>query len=310
MSLKAVKNKIRSIGKIRQVTKAMEAVSAVKMRKSQELALSSRPFAMSALSMLSRLSDTAEAKEHALIKSRPVVRKTAVLLITSDRGFSGALNANALKCIYRLFKDASLTKENTLLFFIGKKGATHFAARGWNIERSLDGWGEGVVEGDVRALAEDFIIRYKNENFDELLVVYTNFVSSFAQEPVVRKVLPISPLAVSELVRGIAPATGKYSDAAKVNNAAEGGAVGVYTFEPSPSEVLDTLIPYLLSIELYHALLESNASEHSSRMIAMKNASDRAGDMRKDLTREYNKERQGSITAEISEITSGIEAMS
>jgi F-type H+-transporting ATPase subunit gamma len=307
MSLKAVKNKIRSIGKIRQVTKAMEAVSAVKMRKSQQLALSSRPFAMSALSMLQRLSGTAEAKEHALITPRASVRKRAVLLITSDRGFSGALNANALKCIYKLFKEASLTKENTLLFFIGKKGATHFAARGWNIERNLDGWGEGVMEGDVRALAEDFIIRYKNENFDELHIVYTNFVSSFAQEPVVRKALPISPESVQELVDGIAPTMGKYSD---TQTAHTEKAASTYLFEPSPSEVLDALIPYLLSVELYHALLESNASEHSSRMIAMKNASDRAGDMRKDLTREYNKERQGSITAEISEITSGIEAMS
>lgn len=305
MSLKTVKNKIRSIGKIRQVTKAMEAVSAVKMRKSQEIALRSRPFSTSALSLLKRLSESSEVKDHELLRKRAVIQRTAVLIITSDRGLAGALNANALKKVHRTLDERGLNQQNTLLFCIGKKGSVHFSKRGWTVERSFERWGEKVEQGVVRELSEDLIIRYNKGNFDELLIIYTNFVSSFAQEPVVRTALPISRESVEELVKGIAPVQGKYSDSMEEGVKTE----SVYTFEPSASEVLSALIPYLLSVELYHAILESNASEHSSRMIAMKTASDRAGDMKKDLTRAFNKERQGSITAEIGEITSGIEAM-
>ena len=303
-SLKVIKGKIRSVSKITQVTKAMEAVSAVKMRKSQKRAIDARPYAQSALSILKRLSQVEELSQHPLVRPRVEIKKSAVLLITSDRGLAGALNANIVRKMHALIQEKNLSPENTVLFCVGKKGAEHFARRGWHVEKRFERWSESDFSSEyTKNLAEDLIIRYRTENFDKLYVVYTNFLSSFIQEPVIREVLPISFDAVTAIIEGITPTQGMFSDERTQETTSR------YIFEPSAGEVLDMLVPFLLSIELYHAVLESNASEHSARMVAMKSASDRASDMQKSLTLSYNKQRQSAITAEISEIISGIEAM-
>lgn len=302
-SLKAVKGKMRSIAKIRQVTKAMEAVSAVKMRKSQKAAFEARPYAQSALSILKRLAKSEEIQSHPLLVHRTNTQKTAILLVTSDRGLAGALNGNVLRRTHLLIKELELKKESVLFFCIGRRGAEHFERRGYNIERVFDGWGEGASTERTEELARDLILRFEQENFDTLHIVYTNFLSSFAQEPVARLALPIEEQALSEMVSAITPTEGMYAEVAEEVKSPE------YLFEPSASGVLEQLVPFLLSIELYHAVLEANASEHSARMVAMKNASDRAKDMGRELNLEFNKQRQSAITAEISEITSGIEAM-
>lgn len=306
MSLKEVKSKIRAIKKIHQVTKAMEAVSAVKMRRSQHSAIEARPFALHSIGLLHRLIEFGSAREHRLVAQRAEVRTVLMVVVTSDRGLAGALNTYVLKRVHTLMREKGWTKDNVSILAIGKKGFEHFTRRGFVVLDHIERWGEGVALGDPRALADQLIAEYEAEQYDRVILVYSNFESTFVQQPVVRRLLPISFTALEEVIEGIVPARGKYSE---LTHTALAHAEGEYVYEPSAEAVLDQLLPYLIGVVLYHAVLEANASEHSARMVAMKSASDRARDITKELTLKYNKARQTAITAEVSEITSGIEAM-
>jgi F-type H+-transporting ATPase subunit gamma len=306
MSLKDVKIKIRAISKIHQVTKAMEAVSAVKMRRSQAVAIEMRPFALHAIGILRRLTQIGVTKGHDLVKSRDNPKKILLVVITSDRGLAGSLNNYVLKAAQDHLNQKGWTNENVHILAIGKKGYEYFSKRGFEIVDRLERWGEGVTMGDPSSLADTLIKDYKNGIYDRVKIVYGNFESTFSQKPVVRRLLPISFAAVEEVIEGIVPARGKYSELRGKTN---GDVPQGYIFEPYATSVLNQLFPYLIGVLLYHAVLQANASEHSARMVAMKSASDRARDLTKELTLQFNKERQTSITAEVSEITSGIEAM-
>jgi F-type H+-transporting ATPase subunit gamma len=306
MSLKDVKVKIRAISKIHQVTKAMEAVSAVKMRRSQAVAIEMRPFALHAIGLLRRLVQMGATKNHALVKAHATEKTILMVVITSDRGLAGALNNYVLKAAHDHIQKKGWTTEQVKILAIGKKGFEYFSKRGFEIVDRLERWGEGVSMGDPSNLAQTLITKYKNHTYDRVMLVYSNFESTFSQSPVIRRLLPISFAAVEEIIAGIVPARGKYSELRENTN---GNAKGEYIFEPNARTVLNELFPYLIGVLLYHAVLQANASEHSARMVAMKSASDRARDLTKELTLKFNKERQTSITAEVSEITSGIEAM-
>jgi F-type H+-transporting ATPase subunit gamma len=306
MSLKEVKNKIRAIKKIHQVTKAMEAVSAVKMRRSQFSAIEARPFALHAIGMFHRLVEFGSAHEHPLVQVRPEVHKALIVVVTSDRGLAGALNTYVLKRVHTLIAEKGWTKDSVSILAIGKKGYEHFTRRGYHVVDHLERWGEGVALGAPRTLSDSLIREYLAHEYDRVMLVYSNFESTFLQQPVVRRVLPVSFQALEEVIEGIVPARGKYSE---LRSVALTHATGEYQYEPSPLAVLDELLPYLIGVILYHAVLEANASEHSARMVAMKSASDRARDLTRELTLKFNKARQTAITAEVSEITSGIEAM-
>ncbi len=306
MSLKEVKGKIRAVTKIHQVTKAMEAVSAVKMRRSQESALAARPFALHAIGVMRRLVARGEVHAHDLVAQRPHVRNVLLIVITSDRGLAGALNGYVLKRAHALLQEKEWTRDMVSILAIGKKGYEHFSRRGFSIVDHVERWGEGVAMGDPSDIARRIIDDYRAAKYDRVLLVYSNFESTFVQEPVVRRVLPVSFEALEDVLHGIVPASGKYSELQEV---ALKELATDYVFEPSMEAVLDELLPYLVGVVLYHSVLEANASEHSARMVAMKSASDRARDLTRDLTLEFNKARQTSITAEVSEITSGIEAM-
>lgn len=306
MSLKEVKGKIRAVQKIAQVTKAMEAVSAVKMRRSQSTAIEARPYALHALGLLRRLVQKGDLADHPLMVHRDSENAVLLILITSDKGLAGALNSYVLRAATRLIADKKWSKEQVKILAIGKKGAEHFARRGYDIVDRIERWGEGVAMGDPEKLARQVMKDYHHGAYDRVVLVYSNFMSTFLQEPVVRRVLPLSFDAVAEVIEGIVPERGKYSE---LKQDAFNRVDSEYLFEPDAETVLFELMPLLLATMLYHAVLEANASEHSARMVAMKGASDRARDVSKELTLAFNKARQSSITAEISEITSGIEAM-
>jgi F-type H+-transporting ATPase subunit gamma len=305
MSLKEVKNKIKSVKKIRQVTRAMEAVSAVKMRRSQETAIEARPFALHGLSILRRITTSMSVTDHVLIKPRAEVKNIGFVVVTSDKGLAGALNSYVFRETHKRIKESGLAQEHIHLVTVGKKAYEHFHRRGFHIMEHIEGWGEGVALGDPLDLSQTVINAFLSGVVDVWDIVYTNFHSTFKQEPVTRKLVPVSFTGLADTIEGIIPERGKYAELRMLN----GTVPHEYLFEPGPKEVLDELLPYLIAVELYHAIVESNASEHSARMVAMKSASDRARDLVKDLTLDYNKARQGAITAEVSEITSGIEAM-
>jgi F-type H+-transporting ATPase subunit gamma len=306
MSLKEVKGKIRAVKKIHQVTKAMEAVSAVKMRRSQATAIEARPFALHAIGLLRRLVRKGEVKEHVLVSPREKVQTALIVVITSDRGLAGSLNGYVLKMVHKLIAKEGWTREQVAILAIGKKGYEHFEKRGFRIVDHLDHWGENVAIGNPDELARTIIADYAAYTYDKVMVVYSNFESTFIQQPVAHQLLPVSFETLEEVIEGIVPERGKYSE---LRDAARKEVVNEYIFEPGPKAVFDALLPYLIGVVLYHAVLEANASEHSARMVAMKSASDRSRDIAQELTLAYNKARQSSITAEVSEITSGIEAM-
>ena len=305
MSLKSVKNKIKSIDKTRQVTKAMEAVSAVKMRKSQQGAISIRPYATSAFKILRSISGALAAANHPLTKVRPV-KKTCIVLVSADKGLAGSYGAALLKGVYRFMDEQQLTQDNTAFITIGKKAHEHFGKRGWNILGFYEKWSDEVSFDIVRPLVEQMKTLYLEGSYDQIFIVYTNFMSTLKQEVYVRQLLPVTFSGVEEVVRGITPERGKFSE---VGRDLETPPVKEYTFEPSPEEIISELIPTLFNIQIYHSIREANASEHSARMIAMKNASDNARDISKALKLRFSKVRQAAITREVSEIVGGMESM-
>ncbi len=304
MSLKAVKNKIKSIDKTRQVTKAMEAVSAVKMRKSQALALGTRPYALSALRILQTISGSVEAMLHPLLNERPV-KRTLVVIVSADKGLAGSFGASLLKHAYRFMSEHALTKDNAILITIGKKAHEHFAKREWEVLAHYEKWGDTVSFDHIKPLADIIKEGYLSGNFDAAYIVYTNFISTLRQEVFSRKLLPVSFASVEEIVRGILPKEGMYAELSSDDR----NLIKEVTFEPSPNTILSELIPTLFNIQIYHSVLESNASEHSARMLAMKNASDNARDISRGLKLFFNKVRQATITREVSEIVGGMESM-
>ncbi|PIR85556.1 ATP synthase F1 subunit gamma [Candidatus Kaiserbacteria bacterium CG10_big_fil_rev_8_21_14_0_10_45_20] len=302
MSLKDIKVKIKSVNRTRKVTKAMEAVSAVKMRKSQIRALSGRPYVSSALSILERLSPSLKKVSHPLTQSREV-SKAALVVVTSDKGLCGALNGAVLKEASKVAKNYALPKEDIQVYAFGKKAGEYFEREGYTLHQRFDNVSDEVSIEDYSHISESLVEGFMLGAFDRVDVVYTTFRSTFEQKAVSHQVLPLSMDSFQAMVKTFV------SEDTFLTEREHYTPPAFYTVEPSPEGVLKTLIPKLVSVIVLHALLESKASEHSARMVAMKNASDKSRDLSKSLTRTFNKARQAVITREVSEIVGGIEAM-
>lgn len=300
MALKDIKTKIKATERTHKVTRAMEAVSAVKMRKTQTAALTGRAYARAALSILTRLSGTEDVKRHPLAASRDG-HKLALVIITSDKGLAGSLNSGVIKRAVEAVE--SRDPKEVVVFAYGKKGEEYFARRGYEIRKSYGSKADDVPLSVMEELASELSTGFLAGEFDKAVTVYSHFKSTFEQMPTLRRLLPLSLPALTEIVEGIVPAKGKWSNEAKLE------APASYEIEPNGQAVLDTLIPRLTAVSLYHMLLESKASEHSARMVAMKNASDKSKEVAHDLTRLFNKIRQAAITREVSEIVGGREAL-
>lgn len=300
MALKAIKNKIRSTERTGKVTKAMEAVSAVKMRKSQERAIAGRAYAQAALRILARLSGTQDMAQHPFAASRGG-EKRLYIVVTSDKGLAGNVNNAVLKLLESEIRGGR--KEDFAFVAFGRKATDYLTRRGYTVLKSYQNVSDEVSLSEMEEVVAVAAGAFSSGECDSVSIIYQNFVSTFEQKPSVHQLLPLREETLATIVRGISPAKGKYAE--DVDDA----RVPTYTIEPSAEEVLALLVPRLLEVMVYHALLESKASEHSARMVAMKNATDKAKEMTKLLTIAFNKERQAVITREVSEITGGIEAM-
>lgn len=300
MALKDIKTKIQATERTHKVTRAMEAVSAVKMRKTQASALAGRPYARAALSILTRLAGTENVKRHPLAHHREG-KKLALVLITSDKGLAGGLNGGVLKRALEAIGERE--KDAVTIYAYGKKGEEYFARRDYRIAKAFENKGDDVPLASMEELSRDIADAFLRGEYDKVITVYSHFKSTFEQVPTMRRLLPLSLPALKDIVEGIIPAKGKWSHEPSLT------APATYEVEPSGSEVLDVLIPRLIAVSLYHMLLEAKASEHSARMVAMKNASDKSKEVAHDLTHLFNKIRQAAITREVSEIISGREAL-
>lgn len=300
MALKQVKNKIIATKKTGQVTKAMEAVSAVKMRKSQQKALQGRPYVRSALRILSRLANSRDGLDHPFMTPREEGKKL-VIIVTSDKGLAGSVNSAVLKLVDKIVEGREGSVD---VIAIGRKAVEYSGREKLGILASYVNVSDDVQVGDVTEMSKIIFDEYQKGLYSSVEVVYQSFLSTFEQVPTNRRVLPLDPAEIHFVLDSIKPKTGKYSDETETTS-----GIKDYLIEPSSEVVLETLVPKLIEIMIYHALIESKACEHSARRVAMKNATDKAKEMVKSLTIKYNKARQAAITAEVSEITAGVEAM-
>ena len=303
-NLKQLKLKRQSVNKTAKVTRAMEAVSAVKMQKSQENALSGRSFAVVALRILNALSFDIENSSHDLVVSKDSGKK-GLLLITSDKGLAGSLNSSVLKKAQEFIDREGA--EKIVAIAIGRRAHEFLRRRKVEIIYKQDNKQDEVKLSDTLEISEHIINAHLASKTRSWHIAYMNFVSTFDQMPVFRQVLPLSESELEALVKDIAPKTGKYSDEQIKDKEISPNLS--YTIESDAENILDDLIKSLVNIMVHHSLLESKASEHSARMVAMKSATDKAKELSHDLLLKFNKARQAAITREVSEITSGVEAM-
>lgn len=305
--LKQIKTKIGAMKKSQTVTRAMEAVSAAKMRKAQSSALKGRAYARASAAVLARVAGSRELAAHPLTAVRPVAQ-ALYIVITSDKGLAGALNSGVLRAAAADLKAAGLTPQNARIVAVGRKAQDYFSKRDFEVVRYYPN-NTDLTSAQMREIVADAAERFRQAGeeagVDAVRIVYQNFISTFEQRPTLRTVFPLSLDELTKVVGDIVPARGAFSEQGTLAS----GSPTVYTLEPSEGEVLNRIVPMLASIIVYHALLESQASEHSARMVAMKSATDKAGELQHALNLQYNKARQAAITREVSEITGGMEAM-
>ena len=284
-STRDLRRRIKSIRNTAQITKAMQMVAAAKMRKAQQAAVAGRPYALLMNEVLAEVTANAGDFTHSLMETREV-RKRALILVSTDKGLCGPLNSNLLR------EAARFDKATTLYITAGRK-ASQFIARTKRQLAAEFTYKDAPLFSEARAIsrfAQDLFIRGAVDAVD---ILFTNFISTLNQKPEVRSLLPVGEIRAvqAELEEGASAGSKLLKGATE------------FLFEPGAHQVLGSLLPHYLNFQVYQILLEAKASEQSARMVAMKNATDNAQQLIKDLTLEYNKVRQANITRELLEIT-------
>lgn len=279
-----IKRRIRAIENTRQITRALEMVAAAKMRKAQEAVLKSRDYADRMEGIFAMVAASAERLDQPLLETRPV-KRVGVVMVTSDRGQCGAMNTNVLRHTLAELRNRAGSKPASFVI-LGRKGEQVARAQGADIARTFAGLADAPEYAEVLEAAQTVRDEFIGGRFDEIWLAYPKFVSTLKNEPTFIRLLP----AVVEEAAG-----------------EETGAKALTLFEPSPEAVLESLLPRIIEVRLWQALLETKASEHSSRMIAMRNATNNAGDLLDELRLSYNQARQAAITTEIAEIAAAAE---
>lgn len=312
--IRDIKRQIKSIGNTKKITRAMEMVSAAKMRKAVEAVLRTRTYAnlsWETVLNLSRAKSDREQPLHPLLTKRASVKSVAIVLISSNRGLCGGFNAALLA------KAAASVRKHELptdFIVIGKKGKAIYKYYNYNIIAEFEKQDLSIEVREVMPIARLVVDDYLSGKYDKVMVAYTDFVSASKQIPRVRQLLPIEIEREDKFLGVVGKdtrvgMTEEFVKEKEMSHLAHDEHRHEYIFEPSPEEVLDAMIPRLIEVQLYQAMLESNASEQSARMNAMHQATEAAGDMISDLTLFYNKARQEKITAEIAEISAGANAL-
>ncbi len=294
---RAIKRRIKSVTSTRKITKAMELVAASKMRKAVSAVLGTRPYATLAWDTVRAVSKVTESELHPLLYAHGTSNKILLVLLSSDRGLAGGFNVNMVrKTLERL---RTWEGKEVEVICIGRRGAKAMKKAGKNIIASFTDITTAPTYKDTLPIGRLIVDEFVKGSYEQVFVAYTDFVSAIAQMPTIFQLLPLGALEESKEL-------GKVSETTPVE-VIKGSRE--YMFEPSPEDVLNFLLPKLIETMLYQAVLESAASEHSARMMAMRNASDAASDMIHDLTFTYNQARQAGITQEIAEISSGKAAL-
>jgi F-type H+-transporting ATPase subunit gamma len=283
---KEITGKIRSIENTKKVTSALEMVSASKIRKSQEMMNQTRPYTRMIRRVMGHLSKANPEYRHPFTVRREEIRKVGYIIVSTDRGLCGGLNINLFKLVLNSIQEWRGKGAEVSLVTLGKKASAFFKNLKVEIAAHTSGLGEKPQIEDLIGSIKIMLDAYREENVDLVYVVYNDFINTMSQRPMLEQLLPL-PDTEDEEVRDIWD----------------------YIYEPDAEALLDTVLVRYIEADVYHAVLENLASEHAARMIAMKNATDNAGDLIDELTLAYNKARQAAITQEISEIVGGAAAV-
>ncbi len=303
-SPRTIRRRIKSVTNTRKITKAMELVSASKMRRAVASVLATRPYAEAAWRAVSEIAKVTDPTLHPLLSAKGDTKRVLLIIFTSDRSLCGGYNAQILRTVAEYLRNQGNEVD---IIAIGKKGQATLARSKRNIVAAFEGLANNARVTDIRTVADMSVGDFTAGKYDSVQIAFTDYRSALIQKPVIRQLLPIMRIgelgSVDEAREGKPPRSGGQDLETTPGGATE------YLFEPSPRAVLDQMLPRLVEAQIYQALLESAASEHSARMMAMRSASDAASDMIDDLTLTYNQARQAGITREIAEISSGKAAL-
>ncbi|MDH4149001.1 MAG: F0F1 ATP synthase subunit gamma [Betaproteobacteria bacterium] len=283
---KEIRTKIKSVQNTRKITKAMEMVAASKMRRAQERMRMSRPYGEKIRNVAAHISHANPEYKHPFLVQRDSVKRIGIIVVTTDKGLCGGLNTNALRLALNKIKEWESQGEEVEVCTLGNKGLGFMQRLGANISSQVTGMGDQPQLDKLIGAVKIMLDGYMEDRFDRLMIIYTKFINTMKQEPVVEQLLPLSGEALGT-------PEGSWD----------------YIYEPDAKAVLDQVLTRYIEALIYTGVSENMASEQSARMVAMKAASDNAGSVIDELTLIYNKSRQASITKELSEIVGGAAAV-
>lgn len=287
-----LRRRISSVQSTKKITRAMELIAATRVVKAQQRAHAARPYANRITGVIEDLAAAGAATEHELLRQSDEIRRVGYVVITSDRGLAGPYNSSVIRAAEREIMAGTREGRDYSLILVGRKGRDYFRFRNYRIDASFEGMSDTPRYEDARRLSEEVSGRFTSGGVDQVILVYMEFVSLGSQKVAVRRFLPLAT--IEEI-------------AALGGGSAEARAA--FEFEPSPSGVLEVLLPRYVESRLFSALLDAAASEHANRQRAMKAATDNAEELITKLTRMMNRARQDAITTEIMEIVGGAEAL-
>lgn len=278
-NMKEIKERIDSVKNTSQITNAMNIVSSTKFKKFQVLTLKSRNYAYAVNEAFDNLVASLKGNKFVIFDGKPEVRRVGIIVMTSDRGLCGSFNSNTFRRLESMRKQFEKEGKDVSVVTIGRKAKEYCKNQDINVDSEYTQMIPETMFETGKKISEDVVQFYLNDFYDEVYMIYSKFVSAVEYNIQVEKLLPIEKK--------------------------EGLPTKEYVFDPSEEEVLNSFVPQVLNIKLYQSLLENSASEHSARMSAMKQANDNASEMIRNLEVQYNRERQGKITQELTEIISG-----
>jgi len=282
---KEIKTKITSVKSTQKITSAMELVAASKMRRAQERMSLGKPYAQRIRAVIGHIANAQSEYRHQYLEQRPV-KRVAYIVVSTDRGLCGGLNINLFKATVKAMKEWHDQGVQIDICAVGAKAGSFFGSLGANIVASVRGLGDAPSAADLIGSVKVMLDAYDEGRIDRLYVVSNNFINTMTQKPQIHQLLPLEAEQDEKL--------GHHWD---------------YIYEPDAQELLDGLLTRYIESQVYQAVVENNASEQAARMIAMKNATDNAGDLIGELQLIYNKARQAAITQELSEIVGGAAAV-
>lgn len=291
---RAIDSRRKSVTNIQKITRTMQLIATARYQQSLAKAVASKPYTDKISELVQDVSSAGSADDHPLLKQNEESRKRALLLLTSNRGFCGGLNANLIRTASAVISDNLAHGFETDMYVVGKKGVKYFSFIGQDITRSFPELPDAPTFAHVQEIADDFMTQFTNGTYNAVQVTYMRFLSTARQEPETAQLLPLQ----------------KTTDESQAENTETTASSDVvYDYSPDPSVLLAELLPVTVRIRLYQFFNDAVVSENVARMVAMKSATDAAGDMKKMLTREFNRARQSQITTELLDIMGGVEAL-